>query len=109
MTELFCTPDQLSTAACVGETHACIVASSVPSCTLWTDALRASAACAADSCCHENNGWVAECLVRSSYSHWIIIGLSIFSIVWGIFQAMQVSSKTTLMRVFLGQKSRNQR
>jgi hypothetical protein len=56
--------------------------------------LRASAACAADTCCAENQGWVADCLVRSSYSHWIIIGLSIFSIVWGVFQAMQVKKVT---------------
>jgi len=94
MTELFCNPEQLTTAACADETHACTVANALASCTLWTPALRASAACAADACCTENQGWVAECLVRSSYSHWIIIGLSIFSIVWGVFQAMQVKKVT---------------
>jgi len=47
--------------------------------------------CGTDACCTENGGWVAKCLIQSTYSHWVIIGLSIFSIVWGIYQAMHVS------------------
>lgn len=89
MTDLtsFCNSAQLLTAACT-ETQACVVGTNaVGSC---SDAA-ALIACQADECCKENGGWVADCLIRSTYSHWVVIGLSIFAIVWGIFQAMQVS------------------
>jgi len=87
---IFCTPEQLTTAACDAASHACTVANGVASCHPWTNVLRAAAKCAADECCTEHHGWASKCLIRSSYSHWIIIGLSIFAIVWGVFQAMQV-------------------
>lgn len=48
------------------------------------------AKCGTDSCCLENSGWVADCLIRSSYSHWVVMGLSVFGIIWGSIQFMAV-------------------
>ena len=50
------------------------------------------AKCGTDSCCLENSGWVADCLIRSSYSHWVVMGLSVFGIIWGSIQFMAVSN-----------------
>lgn len=58
--------------------------------------------CASDSCCAEHQGWTSDCLARTTYSHWVIIGLSLFAIVWGIIQAMAVSSTTFFANTLLG-------
>jgi len=47
--------------------------------------------CGTNQCCLDNDKmWVGKCLAVSSWSHWVVIGLSIFGILWGVFQAMGV-------------------
>lgn len=83
-----CTPEQLTSATCAA-TETCAAFGSLLRC-FATEA--EATACHSDACCKEHGGWIDKCLIRSSYSHWVIIGLSIFSIIWGVYQAMHVSN-----------------